>query len=339
MAAASQRCSASDAGRDRRRGGLVVAAATGLWVWLGTVRTRVEESRQLAHDRRPDRPREQAPPARRPRVRDRRGHRPLAVGAGDVRPRWLQGLQRHPRPSRRRCAPRAARRAARGDIRRAPAPPTASAATSSACCSTARRRSSSARWRRRSGALRRRTPTSARPTASRSCRARRATRRRRFASSTSACTPRRTTGARRPSARPATCCSRCSTSTRPTCARTPTGCPTSRGRWPRGSGSATTRSRTIIARRRPARHRQGRRAARHPREARPARQGRVGGHATAYARRRGDPGRRPGADAARRGSCAGHTSGWTAPGTRTACPARRSRWARASSPSATRSTR
>ena len=195
--------------------GVLVAVAAGLWLWLGTVRTRVEESRLLALTD------DLTGLGNRRRLLGDLGcaigegtdHSPSALAMFD-----LDGFKAyndtHGHPAGDALL---AQLGARLDATFAGSGAAYRLGGDEFCVllhgSPAELEDALTRALE---ALTERTPTSARRTASRSCRARRATRRRRSGSSTSACTRRRTAGGRRPSARPATSCSPCSTSTRPT---------------------------------------------------------------------------------------------------------------------------
>ena len=243
-------------------------------------------------DRRPDGPREPAPAADRSRAGHRRGHRSLPRGARDVRPRWVQGLQRHPRASGRRRPASPAGHAARGDVHgvghrlppgrgrvlRAPA-----------------RLAGRARGRHRPGARGADRPARGDPLVVR-------------IRASAARGPRRLLGAadRRPA--------HVRAEGRPPRLHQAAGArpPARRGRPARsrpapalrlggrprpGGGRAARRrargDRRPRARRRPARRRQGGHPPLDPAQARPARQGGVGHHPPAHAHRRGDPERGP----------------------------------------------
>ena len=161
-----------------------------------------------------------------------------------VRPRRLQGLQRHLRPPGRRCPAHAPRPPAERGRGRRGAAPTGSAATSSACWRPAPRaprrsrppgrRSPSTGSVRDRQLARRGAPRRERPTSPRT----------RCASPTSACTSGRTAAAGRPATRARPCsCARCPSGTRSS-ART---APTSR-RWPSWSPASSTWPRTSWSR-------------------------------------------------------------------------------------------
>ena len=182
---------------------------------------RREHAQELAQPGPAHGPRQPPPADGRPRRRCCRAataERPLR--ARDVRPRRVQGLQRHLRARDRRRAAAAARREARRATMRGPRPgATGWAATSSAC------------WRRSTPQD---APTTVERAAAGAVGARRAAsasaasygwvllpdercRRplaRRCASRTGACTRRRTSGAPPPAGRPSTCCCRCCPSAR-----------------------------------------------------------------------------------------------------------------------------
>ena len=128
--------------------GVVIAAAAGLWVWLGTVRTRVEESRLLAltddltglgNRRRLLGDLERA-------IGEGTDHSPSVLAMFD-----LDGFKAyndtHGHPAGDALWRGSARGSRRHSTRRVPR--TGWAATSSACFSTARRPSSSTPWRPR----------------------------------------------------------------------------------------------------------------------------------------------------------------------------------------------
>ena len=156
---------------------------------------------------------------------------------------------------------------------------------------------------------------------------------------TSACTPTRTHAAPTAGGRRATCSSRCWPSASRSCAGTWPTSPSWRCGPGASSGSTPEELDVVSPRRGAARHRQGRRARRHHQQARPARRRGVADHAPAHAGRRAHPGRRARAHG-------GRAAGPPEPRalgrdglSRRARRRRDPRSARASSPSATPTTR
>ena len=214
-------------------------------------------------------------------------------GAGAVRPRRLQGVQRRLRPPGRRRAAGAARASGSPTPCTATAAPTGSAATSSASLlQPGPGRASSVLADACVAALAEHGEgfdVTTSHGAVRGAAWRRAPRPRRSSWPTGACTPARATGACRPGASRATCCCAACPSASPTCTCTCADRPS----WPsavgRELGMHGRGARRGGARGRAARRRQDRHPGRDPREAGPARRDRVGLHAPPHDHRRAHP--------------------------------------------------